>query len=523
MSIVSIGALFLLGGILASSAGLISACTGASTAIYNISSYKNESQIINELFSTQCNTINDYVQNARNIIKSQLIQLRQIVSNMNVVQELENQKNRLLNEIDNLVNSDIFSNLSELDYLQTLQNSVKNITNIFNDLKSQNQVYLTQYQNIFNQVQEKINDLKKIDKNINLSNILNKDLKSCNLYELEKLSEDIEKIGLEITYKLKEQELIKNISKVEIVAVDNLKKEFYQEEQKKQLLKHIDNFIQKIKQLDDSYEIKTKLDNLDDIQDINNLTLIKDQISLEYYNLLNNIIYTDAYKERIQGYLNILDSLENVYKTDINFKKYYPYYEAIFKKIKMKLTDILNQKYITKQEALDIEKEFLDTVSLIEKSIELEYIKDTLKFRLNDILRDIGYSVIEQELIEKFYKGEVIYIDTIYGSNYKVQAKFSEGKLSLRLVKVFETQKDIDNLTDYERQMDFEVAKNWCKDLDKIIEKLKDNGILIETIKRIEPSESQITYIVNKELLSKSKVNKYFKDQKHDKYLTQTD
>ncbi len=521
MSVISIGALFLLGGILASSAGLVSAFAGASASIYNISSYKNESQIINELFSKQYTNINDYLKNYKNIIKNQLIQLKQLINNINIVQELQNQKNILSNEIDNLINSNVLNNLMELEQLQILQSSVKNIVNIFNDLRSQNQVYLTQYQNMFNLIQEKLYNLKKLDKNVKLDNILKKDLKMSNLQELEKILDNIEKIELEISYKLKEQELINNISKVEVVFNDNIKKEIYQQEQKKQLLQQINNFYQKINQLDNSYKIQTKLDNLDSIKDINNLRLIKEQISLEYYNLLNNITYTSAYKEKIKGYSNVLESLENIYKTDINFKKYYSYYEAIFEKIRFKLSDVLNQKYITKQEALDIEKEFLDTVSLLEKSIELEYLRDILKDKLNDILRDIGYSVIEQELIESFYKGEVIYIDTVYGPDYKVQAKFSDGELYLRLVRIFENQKDIENLSDYEKQRDFEIAKNWCNDLDKIIEKLKENGILMETIKRIEPSETNIIYLVNKELLKKSKASEYSKKHKTDKYLEQ--
>ncbi len=57
--------------------------------------------------------------------------------------------------------------------------------------------------------------------------------------------------------------------------------------------------------------------------------------------------------------------------------------------------------------------------------------------------------------------------------------------------------------------------------MDKIIEKLKENGILMETIKRIEPSETNIIYLVNEELLEKSKANEYAKKQKTDKYLEQ--
>jgi hypothetical protein len=190
-------------------------------------------------------------------------------------------------------------------------------------------------------------------------------------------------------------------------------------------------------------------------------------------------------------------------------------------KLKNKLNDVLNQKYISKEEMLNIEQEFLDTLSLVEKSIEMEYIKDTFKFKLNEILEDIGYQVVDQELIENFYKGEIIYIDTIYGDNYKIQAKLEDGKLFLRLVKVFEDQRDIENLTEYEKQKDYEVANSWCKDLDKIIEKLKENGILMETIKRIEPTQSEITYIVNKELVQKNKGLKSSKKQKVDKYLAQ--
>ncbi|MGC8814801.1 MAG: hypothetical protein ACP5O4_01160 [bacterium] len=516
MSIVSIGALFLLGGILASSAGLITAFAGASTTFYNIATNKNEKNIVDELFSKYNTNINEYIQNVRNIIKNQLLQLRDIVSNMNVVKELENQKNRLLNEIDNLYNSKILYNLDQLDQAQSLQNSVKNIVNIFNDLKSNNEIYLQQYNDILNKIQKKINNFKN---NKDFKDIIKTDLNSYNLEQLKDILDKIEKLEIEINVKQKELSLKQQLSKIEIInkEISNHKQQL----QKEQLVQRIEEFIQNIKQIDKDYNIQTKIDNLNQIKDINNLELIKNQVALEYYNLLNNVIYTKGYKEKIKGFIDILNSLENTYKTNPDFSKYYPYYEAIFNRLRIKLNDVLNSKYILKDDALKIEQEFLDTISLVEKNIELEYIKDTIKSQFNEILKDIGYEVIDQDLIEKFYQGQVIYIDTIYGQNYKVQAKLEDSKLFLRLVRVFKDQKEIENLTDYEKQKDLEISKNWCKDLDKIIEKLKDKGILMDTIKRVEPEESQLTYIVNEELIKDYKVIKSFKQQKDDKYLAQ--
>lgn len=524
MSVVSIGSLFLLGGILASSAGLITAFAGATVSIHQIATNKSEKDIVNELFSKYNTNISEYVQNVRNIIKNQLFQLKNIVSNMSIVKELENQKVRLLNEIDNLSNSNVLNNLDQLDQALNLQGYVKNIVNIFNDLKSQNEIYLHQYNDILNKIQKKINNLKndnKNDKDIknNIKNIIKTDFKSYNLQELKEILDKIEKIEIEFNIKQKELSLKQQLSKIEVINKE--KDDYKQELQKEQLIQKIQEVVQNIKQIDKDYNIQINVSNLKEVTDINNLELIKNQVSLEYYNLLNNTIYTKGYKEKIKGFVNILDSLENNYKINPNFSKYYPYYEAIFKRLRIKLNDILNSKYILKEEALIMEQEFLDTIALVEKNIELEYIKDTIKEEFNNILNDIGYDVIEQDLIEKFYQGQVIYIDTIYGQNYKVQAKLEDSKLFLRLVRVFKDQKEIENLTDYEKQMDFEISKNWCKDLDKIIEKLKDKGILMDMIKRIEPEESQLTYIVNEELIKDYKNVKSFKKQKDDKYLIQ--
>jgi len=516
MSVVSIGALFLLGGILASSAGLIAASTGAATTIYNISTNKNEVDIVQELFSKSNTNIEEYVKNVRNVIKNQLIQLREIVSNLNTVSELGSQKKRLLNEIDNLLNSEVLSNLYELDQAQKLQTSIKNIVNIFNDLKSQNQIYLEQYDDLLNKISKKLTNIKNYE-DVDINHILNRDFSSCNLQELKQILDEVEKIELDVNIKQKELALKQSISKIEVINKETLVNEY----QKEQLIEKINDFVNNIKKVDQNYKLQTNIESLYNIQDINNLMLIKEQVSLEYYSLLNKVFYTKGYKEKLNGYLELLDSLDKTYKSDINFSKYYPYYEPIFVKLKNKLKDVLNQRYILKEEMLSMEQEFLDTLSLIEKNIEMEYIKDTFKFKLNEILEDIGYQVVDQELIENFYKGKIIYIDTIYGDNYKVQAKLEDGKLFLRLVRVFEDQKGIENLTEYEKQRDYEVAKNWCKDLDKIIEKLKENGILMETIKRIEPTQSEITYIVNRELIGKNKRLNYSQKQKVDKYLAQ--
>jgi hypothetical protein len=516
MSVISIGALFLLGGILASSATLIATSTGAATTIYNVSNNKSEKDIVKELFSKSNTKIEEYVKNVRNFIKNQLIQLKEVVSSLNTVSELESQKQRLLSEINNLLNSGVLFNLYELENAQKLQNSIKNIVNIFNDLKSQNQIYLEQYNNILNKINEKIVKIKNYE-DVNINHILKRDFNSCNLQELKQILEDMEKIELEFNIKQKELALKQTVSKIEVINKENLVNKF----QREQLIEKINEFVNNIKRIDQNYKIQTNIENLYNIQDINNLKLIKEQVSLEYYGLLNKAFYTKGYKEKLDGYLRMLDSLDKNYKSDINFSKYYPYYEPIFVKLKNRLNDFLNQKYISKEEMLNIEQEFLDTLSLIEKSIEMEYIKDTFKFKLNEILEDIGYQVVDQELIENFYKGEIIYIDTIYGDNYKIQAKLEDGKLFLRLVKVFEDQKDIENLTEYEKRKDYEVANSWCKNLDKIIEKLKENGILMETIKRIEPTQAEITYIVNKELIQKNKGLKSSKKQKVDKYLAQ--
>jgi hypothetical protein len=52
-----------------------------------------------------------------------------------------------------------FSELKDLD--NDKNNWIDERDNIFNDLRSQNQVYLTQYQNMFNLIQEKLYNLKK--------------------------------------------------------------------------------------------------------------------------------------------------------------------------------------------------------------------------------------------------------------------------------------------------------------------------------------------------------------------------
>jgi len=250
----------------------------------------------------------------------------------------------------------------------------------------------------------------------------------------------------------------------------------------------IPTLLEKIKQLD--LEV---YNNLSKIYEVNNLSkeeekTISEKLQLELSALRAKHSRTQILKTQLKNYLSILEN----FKSSLNTKSY-PY-AKLLKTIQI-IQDNIRVKYIENEDFIKLQTLIIDTINMITKHLEYQEAKAKFKENINEVLSSLGYNLIDSEIMEKLMKNEVIYLDTPYSEEYKIQLKIDEdNKIYYRLVKFGES------ITNYEKQKDIEIAKKWCQDYDKILELLKSKGILIENIKRLEPNESEILYIRKEEM-----------------------
>ncbi|MFN3995864.1 MAG: hypothetical protein ACK4GR_04955, partial [bacterium] len=264
--------------------------------------------------------------------------------------------------------------------------------------------------------------------------------------------------------------------------------------------------LEKIKSIDEEYwqEIQQKyvdLDNLDQAY----LNLLLDQIKLDISKIKTKQIRKQIYYSQLNHYLQTLKSYRESLENDQEFKISI-YYPSLLKNIQ-NIQDLINQKYIERQDFEKLQTSFLELLNGIQKYIEQKYLKEGMKKYLQSALLEMGYHFIDTNLMEQLVNGEVVYLDLPYSQEYKVQIKLTkDSKIFFRLVKFTESL----NATEYEKQKDLEIAKRWCQDYDKILELLKKNGIIIENIQRIEPEQMEIAYILKEERKTQEQKQEYF-------------
>lgn len=232
--------------------------------------------------------------------------------------------------------------------------------------------------------------------------------------------------------------------------------------------------------------------------------MLLDQAKIDLSKIRMLSVRSQIFSFQLKSLVNILEKFRSFLENDTNFKitKDYP---NLLKTIQ-EINDCLSSKFIDKEVFEDLQKKVFSLLNSVQKYIEYSKIKDSIKNNLKDILEKIGYDVIDSSIMEKLVNGEVIFIDLPYSQDYKVQVRLDENnQIYFRLVKF----SDSTVVTEYERQKDMEIAKQWCQDYDKILSLLKENGIYIDNIKRIEPENMEITYILREEKKIKQEEKRY--------------
>ena len=147
---------------------------------------------------------------------------------------------------------------------------------------------------------------------------------------------------------------------------------------------------------------------------------------------------------------------------------------------------IIEKDLIKKEEFEKIKEEALN---VIEKESKKRYEEKVKKEVINQLLIQ-GY-VIENE------NSQILYIDT-EDKNYKIMMKIKDGKITSKFVKLVD-KKDY-TPSEYEKIKDKEKMKKWCSDFDRLKEKLKEKGIIINDLKAIYKLEKNINYVYNQEV-----------------------
>lgn len=294
----------------------------------------------------------------------------------------------------------------------------------------------------------------------------------------------------------KEEERVEPQEEKEVITQDNLGQvspEEEKEEEKKEILKgKIEEKIDKKREEIDKLQLEIK----------SYLNLIKSLDETVYYKLepLERQALTLSDKEQLEV---IREKLKVEYKL---FRKKYTLTKVFKEDIKSMLakTDIeeliedgrklLNKKYINSEEFLAFYEEY---VSLTSKQKKKKEVVEKLK----KSFEELGYKFREEDRPNiKLVKGDIVYLDTPLGDEYKLAVKLEGHKLITRFTRLVQDEKELASLSEYEKIKDVEKAKDWCDDFNKLLKVMEKNGVEMEPKLIVEPSFDKIYYEIAEEV-----------------------
>jgi hypothetical protein len=221
------------------------------------------------------------------------------------------------------------------------------------------------------------------------------------------------------------------------------------------------------------------------------LETIKEKVKNEYRQLRKNITLTKVFKEDIK---------EMISRTDI---------DELIKKGE----ELLKQKYITSKEFLEFYEEYVYLTSQQKKKKEVVH-------KLREAFEELGYKFKEEQKPElRLYKGEITYLDTPMGEQYKLAVKLEGNKLITRFTRLVADEKELASLSSYEKIKDVEKAKEWCSDYEKLLQIAEKKGIEMEPKLIVEPNIDKIYYEIAEEVYELLRIKKKKEKEKEKKSL----
>ena len=236
----------------------------------------------------------------------------------------------------------------------------------------------------------------------------------------------------------------------------------------------IKSYLNLIKSLDET--VYYKLEPLErqalTLHDKEQLEVIKEKLKVEYKLFRKKYTLTKVFKEDIKSMIS---------KTDIE--------ELIEDGRKL-----LNKKYINSEEFLAFYEEYISLTSKQKKKREVVE-------KLKKSFEELGYKFREEDKPNiKMVKGDIIYLDTPLGDEYKLAVKLEGNKLITRFTRLVENERELANLSEYEKIKDVEKAKDWCNDYEKLLKVMEKNGVEMEPKLIVEPTFDKIYYEIAEEV-----------------------
>lgn len=532
MSVLSLGTIFLVSSVMAvTTVGVVAA---VSCALVLMQTEEN-------VFSKDFN-LDDFKRNLHNYrvqvayLNDSLSRLRDVVDRTPVNVELQHAKQQIIDKLDRIIstlNRSVYSSASAVVYnpqavpqtapqrvsqttLQaasqtasqtTPQTTPQTVSQVTSQTVSQG-VSQTVSEVDFRAISSEVTEITKQFNELLIEDQLLTNKKSEIVNDLRALSNTSEEVAREVEKMISQ---VQDVKSVKVEVLQNMLDRAYQEYDKVSkvtnvvklenvIAQRISDICREIENLDKEYfeSIKNRYTDLSSKNEAT-LKLLLDQAKVDLARIKTTVTRDRIYKLQLKNHLSTLESFNKMLADDDQFRVT-PMYSQLLKLISS-CNDLLYQKYVAKEEFESFQVKFSDVLNSIQKFMEFRKFRDYVRDKLADVLNSLGYSLVDSEIMEKLVNGQVVYIDLPYEKDYKVQVKLEQdGKILFRLVKFVGSM----DASEYEKMKDLEVAKKWCSDYDKILALLREHGIYMEDIKRIEPEEMEVTYIVKEEYAKKS-------------------
>jgi hypothetical protein len=433
---------------------------------YQNRSYQNEKKINQiELYNEKKNALNKSLSKTISEIQNQCSYYSQEWKNIHELTEILQEKQK---EILRGFTFDVYQSSPEwlnkkIQEFDETAISIRTFIQLL-QLEQKEELSISSFENLLKELPKECNKIKKeiqekvlklIDKKIQ------KFVASNNLQGLENFYKEIPDSFVEVRNK------IANVLLKHQLATQKKKSEEDDFLQKIQQLKsEAEKYYQKILQIHQSEanQIKENYDELKESDDFTRISYITRDIKIRYARIKRQYIKSEALKEDIKA--NFLD---------------FPIPE-----VQMAVEEFLKKEFVSKQEYDDLIQSIENIILKKEEERIIQELRVNIISLIHEKLRDLGYSVIDDQIMEKLYNGEIVEIKTPYGEDYVVRIKIENNQLMMRFVRYVE---DENQLSTYEKEKDIATAKKWCSSFDQILKHLKDNGILIEQKFRVEPEE----------------------------------
>lgn len=211
------------------------------------------------------------------------------------------------------------------------------------------------------------------------------------------------------------------------------------------------------------------------------LNLIRTQIKITYGKLKEAAVLTSMFKHDFKEFLPLMQRADGAAN------------------LCLRMEDLLTAQEISRDQYNEIYKAvkeiYLEQAEAVEEKFFAEKVAKTLG--------DMGYSLLDESgaPVENISTGKMNLLNTPY-EGYKARITVShDGKISTRLVRVVGSEAEKNSVSEYQRQVDIETGKKWCKNLEDFYKKLEAEGIIMgNTILRKEPEQEILDVIVDESI-----------------------